>query len=73
MSLTPSHSLDAERSSLLAELETLSDAATAKRAAGESIEALRWDVEMRRQAERDIREHGHIGATWLADRGEIVV
>lgn len=63
---------DAERASLLEELERLSDAATARLAADEDIEALRWDVAQRQRAEAAIREHGHIAATWMDDRGVIV-
>jgi hypothetical protein len=64
--------LDDERASLLAELERLSDARFAQRAADASIEFLRWDVAARREAEADIRRHGHLGATWSDDRGTIV-
>ncbi len=72
LSSKPPTKPDAERASLLAELEALGDVATAKLAVGESLEALRWDVAERKRAAAAVREHGHIGATWMDDCGIVV-
>lgn len=61
-----------ERAALLAVLERLSDARTARLARRESTAVLRVDVAMRQHAEAAIRKYGHIGATWMDDRGELI-
>ena len=70
--LNRSPNQDAERASLLAELAAVTgrdDLAHLMR--DESIDAIRADLESRRQALADIRRGGRLGAVWKDDKAVI--